>query len=77
MLGLTGTPVVSGLSGTNIRVVRTGGTSGFPERVTVRIEGYTYQPVFDLGKLIGKPGLSLRVPVSPSTTMRYFSSIPS
>jgi Flp pilus assembly protein TadG len=73
----TGTPVVSGLSGTNIRVVRTGGTASFPERVTVRIEGYTYQPVFDLGKLIGKPGLSLRVPVSPSTTMRYFSSIPS
>ena len=73
----TGDPVVSGLTGTNIRVVRTGGTSAFPERVTVRIEGYTYRPVFDLGKLIGKPTLSLRVPVSPSTTMRYFSSIPS
>lgn len=73
----TGTPVVTGLSGANIRVVRTGGTSAFPERVTVRVEGYVYQPVFDLGKLIGKPTLSLRVPVSPSTTMRYFSSIPS
>jgi Flp pilus assembly protein TadG len=73
----TGTPVVTGLSGTNIRVVRTGGTNAFPERITVRIEGYTYQPVFDLGKLIGKPTFSLRVPVSPSTTMRYFSSIPS
>jgi Flp pilus assembly protein TadG len=73
----TGSPVVSGLAGTNVRVTREGGTSAFPERVTVRIEGYTYQPVFDLGKLIGKPGLSLRVPVSPSTTMRYFSSIPS
>ncbi len=73
----TGTPVISGLSGGNVRVVRTGGSSAFPERVTVRIEGYTYQPVFDLGKLIGSPTLSLRVPVSPSTTMRYFSSIPS
>jgi hypothetical protein len=73
----TGSPVISGLAGTNVRVMREGGTSAFPERVTVRIEGYTYQPVFDLGKLIGKPGLSLRVPVSPSTTMRYFSSIPS
>ena len=73
----TGTPVITGLSGGNVRVVRTGGTSAFPERVTVRIEGYTYQPVFDLGKLIGSPTLSLRVPVSPSTTMRYFSSIPS
>jgi TadE-like protein len=73
----TGTPVVSGLAGGNVRVLRTGGTSAFPERVTIRIEGYTYQPVFDLGKLIGRPTLSLRVPVSPSTTMRIFSSIPS
>jgi Flp pilus assembly protein TadG len=75
--GGTGTPVVSGLTDANVRVVRTGGSSAFPERVTVRIEGYTYRPVFDLGKLVGKPSLSLRVSVSPSTTMRYFSSIPS
>lgn len=73
----TGTPVISGLGGANVRVLRTGGSPAFPDRVTVRIEGYTYQPVFDLGKMIGNPTLSLRVPVSPSTTMRYFSSIPS
>ncbi|HEX8117149.1 MAG TPA: TadE family protein [Pyrinomonadaceae bacterium] len=73
----TGTPVVSGLTGANIQVVRTGGSNAFPERVTVRIQGYIYQPLFDLGKLVGRPSLSLRVPVSPSTTMRYFSSIPS
>ena len=73
----TGTPVISGLSDANVRVVRSGGSSAFPERVTVRIENYTYQPVFDLGKLIGNPTFSLRVNVSPSTTMRYFSSIPS
>jgi len=72
-----GTPVITGLSGANVRVVRSGGSNAFPERVTVRIEGFTYQPLFDLGKLVGKPTLSLRVPVSPSTTMRYFSSIPS
>ena len=73
----TGTPVISGLSGGNVTVTRTGGSNAFPERVTVRIEGYTYQPVFDLGKLVGRPSLSLRVPVSPSTTMRHFSSNPS
>jgi Flp pilus assembly protein TadG len=72
-----GTPVVSGLSNANVKVTRTGGTSSFPARVTVSIESYTYKPVFDLGKLIGNPSLSLRVNVSPSTTMRYFSSIPS
>jgi hypothetical protein len=73
----TGAPVVNGLAGGNVRVLRTGGSAAFPERITVRIEGFVYQPVFDLGKLIGSPTLSLRVPVSPSTTMRYFSSIPS
>jgi hypothetical protein len=72
-----GTAVVSGLSDANIQITRTGGTSVFPERVTVRIQGYTYQPIFDLGKLIGVRGLSLNIAVSPSTTMRYFSSIPS
>jgi Flp pilus assembly protein TadG len=75
--GGTGTPVVSGLTPGQVRITRTGGTSAFPERVTVKIVGYTYVPIFDLGKLVGKPGLSLRIDVSPSTTMRYFSSIPS
>jgi Flp pilus assembly protein TadG len=73
----TGSPVISGLTSANVTVVRTGGTTSIPDRVTVRIQGYTYQPFFDLGKLVGSPTLSLRVPVSPSTTMRYFSSIPS
>jgi Flp pilus assembly protein TadG len=72
-----GAPVVSGLKPGQVRISRTGGTSAFPERVTVRIVGYTYEPIFDLGKLVGKPSLSLRIDVSPSTTMRYFSSIPS
>ena len=73
----TGSPVVSGLTTEQVRIARTGGTSAFPERVTVRIVGYTYEPLFDLGKLVGNPSLSLRIDVSPSTTMRYFSSIPS
>ena len=73
----TGDPVVSGLSTDNVRISRTGGTSAFPERVTVKIVSYTYVPLFDLGKLVGKPSLSLSIDVSPSTTMRYFSSIPS
>jgi Flp pilus assembly protein TadG len=73
----TGTPVVVGLTAGQVRITRTGGTSAFPERVTVKIVGYTYEPLFDLGKLVGNPGLSLRIDVAPSTTMRYFSSIPS
>ena len=73
----TGSPVVSGLTTDQVRISRTGGTAAFPERVTVKIVGYTYEPIFDLGKLVGSPSLSLRIDVSPSTTMRYFSSIPS
>ncbi|HVF41463.1 MAG TPA: TadE family protein [Pyrinomonadaceae bacterium] len=73
----TGKPVVSGLSPSQVQITRTGGTSAIPERVTVKIVGYTYAPVFDLGKLVGKKSLSLSIDVSPSTTMRYFSSIPS
>ena len=73
----TGKPVVSGLSPTQVQITRTGGTSAFPERVTVKIVGYTYVPLFDLGKLVGKPSISLSIDVAPSTTMRYFSSIPS
>ena len=72
-----GSPVVEGLTTGQVRITRTGGTSAFPERVTVKIVGYTYEPIFDLGKLVGNPSLSLRIDVSPSTTMRYFSSIPS
>ena len=73
----TGKPVVSGLSPSQVQITRTGGTSAIPERVTVKIVGYTYTPVFDLGKLVGNKSLSLSIDVSPSTTMRYFSSIPS
>jgi Flp pilus assembly protein TadG len=73
----TGTPVVSGLTDEHVRISRSGGTAAFPERVTVKIVGYTYEPIFDLGKLVGNPSLSLHIDVSPSTTMRYFSSIPS
>jgi len=73
----TGTPVVSGFLPAHVQISRTGGSSAFPERVTVKIVGYTYEPIFDLGKLVGTPSLSLSIDVSPSTTMRYFSSIPS
>jgi Flp pilus assembly protein TadG len=72
-----GSPVVEGLTTGQVQITRTGGTSAFPERVTVKIVGYTYEPLFDLGKLVGNRSLSLRIDVSPSTTMRYFSSIPS
>ena len=66
----TGTPVVSGLTTANIVIT--------PNKVgaktqTVEIQNYTYVPIFDLGKLMGK-SFSLRVDVKPSTTMRYVNN---
>lgn len=72
-----GEPVVAGLSASHVRVVRTGGTAVLPERVTVRIENFRYQPIFDLGGMIGRGSLSLAINVSPSTTMRFLSTTPS
>ena len=48
-----------------------GGMAGV-KYVTVTVSGYTYQPlVFDLAGMTGNPDLSLAIPLSPSTTMRY------
>ena len=76
----TGSPVVSNLSKDHIKIERTnrsGITSTLPETVTVRIGGFTYEPLFDLGKLTNNENLSLRIEVIPSTTMRYLLTQPS
>ena len=64
----TGTPVITGLDTLQVDIARNVVPNG--TAVTVRIKNYTYQPIFDLGKLIKKPELSLAVNVSPSSTMR-------
>ena len=68
--GCTGTPVLKGLSCANVDVEGVGGSAGFPNQVVVKVKDYTYQPLFDLGKLSNKT-FSMSVPVSPSTTMKY------
>ncbi len=65
-------PILSGLSTGNVLITRDGPT-GYPETVTVEISGYQYEPIFDLGKLMGN-SFSLNVDVSPSTTMRYINN---
>jgi Flp pilus assembly protein TadG len=73
----TGDPLVEGLTTANVDITRNGGTASLPQYITVSIEGFTYQPLFDLGALVGSPAVSLNIDVSPSTTMRSFSTIPS
>jgi Flp pilus assembly protein TadG len=72
----TGTPIVSGLTTANVVITRTGGTPTLPQTVTVQISGFKHQPVFDLGKLINVPSLSLTIDVKPSVTMRYLLTQP-
>jgi Flp pilus assembly protein TadG len=68
----TGSPIISGLTTSNVTITPTGGMPTAPDTITVSISGYTYQPIFDLGKITGSSSLSMSVSVSPSTTMTYF-----
>lgn len=71
----TGSPVLTGLELTDIKVIREG-DSAVPKTVTIKIEGYTHEPIFDIGKLTGIDGLSTAVEVKPSVTMRYLLTQP-
>lgn len=68
--GCSGTPILNGLSCSNVSITGLGGSSGYPDRVSVQIVNYQYQPLFDLGRLTNR-AISLNVNVSPSTTMHY------
>jgi hypothetical protein len=68
--GCGGTPVLPRLSCANVSVAGDGGAPGYPNHVTVQITGYTYQPLFDLGRLTNR-AFTLAVPISPATTMKY------
>lgn len=61
--------VVSGLTPADVQVATTGGTTYFPTLVTVSITYSGYQPVFDLGHLVG--GTWSGLTMNTSTTMRY------
>lgn len=68
----TGDPLLPGLTSTHVDIERVGPALA-PQKVTVGISGYKYQPIFDLGKLMGKD-FSMSVDVKPSTTMRYMTN---
>jgi Flp pilus assembly protein TadG len=68
----TGDPLLPGLGTTNVDIEREGPTLS-PQKVTVGVSGYKYQPIFDLGKLMGN-SFKMSVDVKPSTTMRYMNN---
>jgi Flp pilus assembly protein TadG len=73
----TGSPILTGLSTANVTVTYQGGTAGVPDTVKVSIVDYKHVSVFDLGKMLNTPSLSLNVDVKPSVTMRYLLTTPS
>jgi hypothetical protein len=72
----TDTPVLPGLETGHVIITEVPGSGVIPKAVTITIEGYTYEPIFDLGLLTKIDGLSLNIDVSPSVTMRYLLTDP-
>jgi len=69
-------PVAPLLTTANVAVSVEPGTSGNPITVTVSIQNYTFQPLFNLGALLGNNTFSLALPIKPSTTMYYMWTEP-
>ena len=74
-----GDPILPGLTTEQVTITREGGSvsAGMPEKVTVEIEGYNYQPLFDPVAFVKEDNASLNIEVGPKTTMRCMASIPS
>ena len=77
----TGAPVISGLTASNVAVVRKNSagtvvTAGVPQTVTIEITGFKYEPMFGLGALTKNKTLNLNIDLEPSATMRYLLTTP-
>ena len=71
-----GDPLVRGLTTLQVNITREGGaaSAGMFERVTVEIDGFNYQPIFDPFAFVTDSRDSLSLEVSPKTTMRFMTT---
>ncbi|HEV7473841.1 MAG TPA: TadE/TadG family type IV pilus assembly protein [Pyrinomonadaceae bacterium] len=74
--GGSGSPIVPGLSTANVTVTANGPSVNNVDSVTVRIVNYRYTPLFDVGKLVGIPALSLNVYMNANATMHQLYNGP-
>lgn len=74
--GGSGSPILPGLSTANVSVTANGIPPNNIDSVTVRIVGYTYTPIFDLGRLTGIPALSLNINMNANATMHQLYNGP-
>jgi Flp pilus assembly protein TadG len=72
------TAVASGLATANIEITPEypPGGEGNPITVNVSIVNYNFQPIFNLGALLGNNTFSLALPIRSSTTMYYMWTEP-
>ena len=70
------TPILPGLSTSNVVVQANGSSVNNIDSVTVRIVNYRYTPLFDLGKLTGIPALSLSIDMNANSTMHQLYNGP-
>src|SRR6267143_5136613 len=69
-------PILPGLSTSNVVIDANGPSLNNIDSVTVRIVGYEYVPLFDLGQLTGIQSLSLKIPMNASATMHQLYNGP-
>ncbi len=69
-------PILPGLTTGNVQVVSNGPAANKVDSVTVKITGYNYVPLFDIGKLTGITSLSLNIPMNASATMHQLYNGP-
>ena len=69
-------PVVPGLTLSHVDIVRSGPVVSVPDTVTVKIVGYNYTPLINLGNFANTLKWTA-VPLKPATTMRYLLTQPS
>jgi hypothetical protein len=69
-------PILPGLTTGNVQVIANGPSANKIDSVTVKINGYNYVPLFDIGKLTGITGLSLNIPMNASATMHQLYNGP-
>jgi len=69
-------PILPGLTTSHVQVIPNGPSVNNIDSVTVKINGYNYKPLFDLGALTGIKSLSLNIPMKASATMHQLYNGP-
>lgn len=69
-------PILPGLTTSHVVVQANGPSVNNIDSVTVKIVGYQYTPLFDLGAITGIPSLTLNIPMNASATMHQLYNGP-